>query len=85
MRPPERPNAQPASSPVPAGCIRSMDGENSDGTQDPHPLAARPRSAADSAAASVKDIGLAKHEAIDVLALDDKGQLKVDKLRAWSR
>ena len=40
--------------------------------------------AADSAAALLEDIGLAKHEAIDVLALDDKGQLKVDKVGARS-
>ena len=40
--------------------------------------------AADSAAASLKDSGLAKHEAIGVLALDPKGKLKEDKVGARS-
>ena len=40
--------------------------------------------AADAAAASLGDSGLAKHEAIGVLALDDEGKLKVDKVGARS-
>jgi len=40
--------------------------------------------AADDAAAGLGDSGLAKHEAIGVLALDDKGNLKVDKVGARS-
>src|SRR3954451_18602542 len=40
--------------------------------------------AADDAAAALGDSGLVKHEAIGVLALDDKGKLKVDKVGARS-
>ena len=40
--------------------------------------------AADAAAASPKDSGLAKHEAIGVLAVDAKGKLKEDKVGARS-
>jgi hypothetical protein len=40
--------------------------------------------AADSAAASLKGSGLAKHEAIGVLAVDAKGKLKEDKVGARS-
>jgi uncharacterized membrane protein len=40
--------------------------------------------AADSAAASLRDSGLAKHDAIGVLALDDDGKIKVDKVGARS-
>ena len=40
--------------------------------------------AADAAAASLKDSGLAKHDAIGVLALDDDGKIKVDKVGARS-
>jgi len=40
--------------------------------------------AADSAAAYLGDSGLAKHEAIGVLALDAKGKLKEDKVGARS-
>ena len=46
-------------------------------------------SAADAAAASLKDSGLAKHDAIGVLALDDDGKIKVDKVapgaQRWAR
>jgi uncharacterized membrane protein len=41
-------------------------------------------SAADAAAASLKDSGLAKHDAIGVLALDEDGKIKVDKVGARS-
>ena len=40
--------------------------------------------AADTAAASLGDSGLAKHDAIGVLALNDDGELKVDKVGARS-
>lgn len=40
--------------------------------------------AADTAAAALKDSGVAKHDAIGVLALDDKGEVKVDKVGARS-
>jgi hypothetical protein len=40
--------------------------------------------ATDSAAASLKGSGLAKHEAIGVLAVDAKGKLKEDKVGARS-
>ena len=40
--------------------------------------------AADSAAAALKDSGMAKHDAIGVLALDESGDLKAHKLGAHS-
>ena len=39
---------------------------------------------ADAAAAALEESSLAEHEAIGVLALDDKGKLKVDKVGARS-
>ena len=67
---------------MPVGCIRSIGGENSDGTQILTLSLFDSEAAADSAAALLEGIGLAKHEAIDVLALDDKGQLKVRQGRS---
>ena len=42
---------------------------------------------ADAAAASVKDSGVAKGDAIGVLVLDEKGELKADKVgkRSWGK
>ena len=40
--------------------------------------------AADSAAAALKDSGIAKHDAIGVLVLDESGDLKAHKLGAHS-
>ncbi len=40
--------------------------------------------AADTAAAALKDSGVAKHDAIGILALDDDGKLKLDKVGARS-
>lgn len=40
--------------------------------------------AADSAAASLKESGLAHHDAIGILVLDDAGKIKVDKVGARS-
>ena len=43
--------------------------------------------AADAAAASLKDSGMAKGDAIGVLVLDEKGKLKADKVgkRSWGK
>jgi uncharacterized membrane protein len=40
--------------------------------------------AADSAADALKDSGLAKHDEVGILALDDDGKLKMDKVGARS-
>src|SRR5215469_13600614 len=42
---------------------------------------------ADAAAASLKDSGMAKGDAIGVLVLDEKGKLKADKVgkRSWGK
>ena len=36
--------------------------------------------AADAAAASLKDLGVARHDAVGVLVLDDKGEVKAEKV-----
>ena len=40
--------------------------------------------AADTAAAALKDSGVAKHDEIGILALDDDGKIKMDKVGARS-